>query len=323
MKYRRDFLTLKQKDEGFSLKGKPMGKCLIETRGENGKIAISVQNLKPEVMYRAFLLESKGSDTKSLALGTIIVDKNGKSDLKLDVRTNDVLGSGASLEDFNIVAILVDSKNQTLTPLEGYIGEQVNWDTNFKNAISPTETVAEPKPETNVKSISEPIPTPAPASAPAPSPVYEAEEEEQPPIVPSLEGKIPEKTVTQKLFELTNHTEIEKILIQNAKIIPFTSQKKEFSWVRISLKETIHLPINFLALSNDPFIVSCYKKHKHLIFGIYEGAQKEYLLGLPDVYSHRNKLKANARGFMQFKCCEDTTPKDKEGGYWILPVYVV
>ncbi|MCL1935307.1 MAG: hypothetical protein FWF57_02890 [Defluviitaleaceae bacterium] len=132
-----------------------------------------------------------------------------------------------------------------------------------------------------------------------------------------------EKQTKKEPKQYITNNEIDSLFKYNEKINPFKKQKKNFKWIKISLKETIYLPINFWSLLHDPFVVSCYKKHEHLILGICEDFQKEYLLGLPDIYTSKNKVRANNKGFVQFKSTENTQIKENEGGYWIMPVYVV
>lgn len=122
----------------------------------------------------------------------------------------------------------------------------------------------------------------------------------------------------RNIEQLSSHEDIEILFKHNKKAAPFKYQTKEFSWVNISLREAIYLPINFWALVNDPFVVACFNKHNHLILGAYE---KEYLLGIPDVYSKKNKTKINSKGFVQFKCCEDIKLEEGVAGYWIMPIY--
>jgi len=360
MSYKRNFVTLKEKDAGFSLKGSALGRCIIESKGDKGKISVSVQNLKPEIMYKACLISSNGDGVTGITLGSIPVDKNGKGELKVDVDTQSVNESGIDLSSFQIITVMVSDKEGMLAPLEGYTGKEIAWQRNFKEPkkqdkkeIVTEELIAEPESEVESKApddantesssqddtelTQEPEliqeselqqePEPQQEPTPQPIPIIEETVEQQTPnhtTVP-VENKIevmPHSTAAS-IKNYTLNDEIEKMLLNNTKIIPFKSQVKDFRWVRISLKETIHLPVNFWGLINDPFIVSSFKKHGHLILGVCGEHQKEYLLGIPDVYNHKNKTRANTKGFVQFKCCENVPPKENEGGYWIMPIYII
>jgi hypothetical protein len=103
----------------------------------------------------------------------------------------------------------------------------------------------------------------------------------------------------------------------NVKMQPFKKQNKDVSWVRISLDELIHLPVDIWEFINSPFIVSAYKKYKHLILGEVKDSPKEYYLGVPEQYLDEDKTVAIELGFFQFKCCDDSKEKVGMHGYWL------
>lgn len=114
---------------------------------------------------------------------------------------------------------------------------------------------------------------------------------------------------------------LDYIFENNAKMMPFQSQKKDIVWVRIDLSELVMLPGKVWLYLNNPFVSFSEKKYKHLILGrFYEGGKEKYILGVPGKYFSDYRLEASLQGFKQFKCCENKQPVDGDYGYWILNI---
>ena len=414
MQYKRTFITLKQENPNYALMGEAMGRCIIESRGGQGKVSFLVQNLKPEIIYKAYIISNIGS--YGVMLGNLIIDSKGRGELKKIVNTYDVEETGMSLGDFEVAVILVSEKEEIISPLVGYVDREIKWKETFKEhkktkdiAKEKTvekkldivkEEVSEKKLETAKEEVPEErlqdIAVGEEAKEDIAEKINEVEEKEivaanfklEKEKIPNPKDFIEEQEddnakykdfldnpeddsihevfkamaqeVNKQITEFKYYTlmteknkeevgkmeeveEIEKLDIDtseikeykianeleymfknNLKMIPFKRQSRNVKWVRISLRETINLPMDFWNLINDPFVVSSFKKYNHLILGIFdERNEKEYMLGVPDLYKEENKSRANAMGFIQFKCCDDVKLEPNLHGYWIMPLTII
>lgn len=359
MRYKRIFVTLRNPG---GLRTNAFGKCILESHGDKAKISISVQNLKPQLLYNACTMIGENQQI----IGTIATDKRGRGEIKLNINPSEI-----NLD--HVQKIMVVDKSDGISMLEG---ETENTPENplpladtpalkaaeivGKEPIKDAAVAEHIKEPVKEAAVTEPIKEPAkepPHSSQRKTPqekpikkvdiekvigrISEAAEKETQTETPDEVHKAtelaevpveiaprrrPNRNNTSKpnnpfeKDEETSFADLNRLFTHNKTIAPFQKQTKSFSWTKISLKETIYLPINFWSLVNDPFIVACYKRHNHLVLGRF---QKEYLLGLPDTYNQKNKARANAKGFVQFKCCDDTAPKEGEAGYWIMPIYAV
>jgi len=416
MQYKRIFVTLKQENPNYALVGEAMGRCIIESRGGQGKISFIVQNLKPQIIYKAYIISNIGSH--DIMLGSLVIDSKGRGELKKNVNTYDVEGTGLSLGDFEAAVVLVGEKEEIISPLVGYVDREIRWKDAFRKSeehkantkkdkedlkksevnqemkedvreleSEEKELIDEMTEEIKVNQVDEVIKDenlkeeasneenqgeektltaaefkPVKDNIPKIGSVFEMQSENN---IQNNEFsdevkqdgihevfKVMAKEVNKQITEFKNYTlmiekdikkydeddrnkkqnlskskinsELEHTFLHNMKMVPFKKQLKSVRWVRISLKETVNLPIDFWNLINDPFIVNSFKKYNHLILGLYDGGkEKEYILGVPDVYKEENKARANAMGFIQFKCCDEVKLEENIHGYWIMPIPIV
>lgn len=368
MRYKRNFITLKSNN---SSRSNALGKSILESHGEKGKISISVQNLKSQCIYYAFIVVGG----THINIGNIATDKRGRGDVKVDLSTDNL---SINLEE--IEKIVITEKGDSIVILIGEIGRSIKQEES-RSESKVAAIAAEEKLETSATFpateetlyindtkdkeitpindlhkeesdvIDSVLETMVPKEIDNNNPTEELSEQLQNLSIvneskkevelPTVEGSLDthqqeslshkqlerrldaETPIERNTINFVHNVDLNNIFLNNPKIMPFKKQSKDFKWVKITLKETIYLPINFWSLVNDPFVVSCYKKHNHIILGECDAVQKEYLLGIPDTFSQKNKARANGKGFVQFKCCEDVLPKENESGYWIMPVYIV
>ncbi|MDR1541976.1 MAG: hypothetical protein LBU32_29140 [Clostridiales bacterium] len=115
--------------------------------------------------------------------------------------------------------------------------------------------------------------------------------------------------------------ELNRIFEVNHEMQPFEKQSQDISWVRISMREPISLPINYSKIFNTPFVISSYKKYKHFIIGrVNEQNGRIYTLGIPGTYDIRDIKMAKSLGFTQFKCVDNVTPAYGEYGYYLMSI---
>ncbi|PKM51112.1 MAG: hypothetical protein CVV02_08155 [Firmicutes bacterium HGW-Firmicutes-7] len=132
------------------------------------------------------------------------------------------------------------------------------------------------------------------------------------------EGALNTIDYIKKQLELKEEVKkIEDIFQQNDKITPFDKQDPKTEWVKIEITDLVFLPLESWILMNNAFLMTCYRKYKHLILGRNkdEGTLK---LGIPDIYYFKESLIANVCGFDEFYPCNGKNPKSGEYGYWVI-----
>lgn len=185
-RYFRDFIIMKENNSDYSIQGKSVvGKSVLEIKDDTGKIMFSTSNLKPEIVYRAYIISSGEDKSRGVHIGNIVVNQSGNGTLKYEGDADNILNTGLKISDINSVAIIMFKPEGIITPLIGYKNEEIPWKHNFyditkenernreeegQNQEMPEETenlpVTNPEPETLLSEISTPgtcppkIPTP-------------------------------------------------------------------------------------------------------------------------------------------------------------------
>jgi len=130
--YSRLFITLKQERPDYCLDFRPtMGRSLIEIKNNKGKLNVYAQGLKPNIFYKVFLISVKDSKSIGVPIGFIDIDNNGKGELKYNFEPDNVAQSNLPIDDFNVMAILVQGQQEIKAPLVGYTESAVLWKNNF------------------------------------------------------------------------------------------------------------------------------------------------------------------------------------------------
>lgn len=111
--------------------------------------------------------------------------------------------------------------------------------------------------------------------------------------------------------------DIDYIFRNNDIVNPFVN-KNGFQWRSISIEELVVLPFDSCRFMKHPFIVSGYRKYKHLLLG--RDLESNYFLGVPDKYLQEYNEDAKHMGFLEFKTCDGVKSKDKGYGYWIKSI---
>ncbi|MDE6357423.1 MAG: hypothetical protein K2L15_02410, partial [Eubacteriales bacterium] len=127
-KYSRNFIPLKQDNTSYNLDFKPaIGRCLIEIKDGKGKVSVYAQGIKPNNEYNVELMCFQKGALKNANIGILSVDEMGKGEIKADFDPENVLNTGNKIEDFNIVALIVNGLDKVVSSLVGYVGNEVNW----------------------------------------------------------------------------------------------------------------------------------------------------------------------------------------------------
>lgn len=114
--------------------------------------------------------------------------------------------------------------------------------------------------------------------------------------------------------------EARDILDNNMRMYPF--QDGELAeCVRIEPKDIGRLPMEFWVLGNNSFLLHSYCNYKYLLFAKRMNRIRcEYLLMVPGVYQHKEKMMAKMFGFEHFKCSRCREQRHGEFGYWYIPL---
>jgi hypothetical protein len=377
MEYKRYFVALKEDDSGYEFKSRESsGQCTLESRGEAGKIWLSVQEMKANSHCKAVLVFPNNSRYTGVSMGTVHIGEKGKGELKVEFPSRKI-GGIYNLDSFVAVALIAPGAGKLAVPLSGFKNSTVQWKNDFtlkgeeqkpeaKPAATSAKTypkplVAAPKPVAKAPEPEKPNPaqvapaqkTPVPAATEAkPAPQATAPDQTTPEAAQPAASPISQASESSNLKDLFKaavesahgdgykldavdiermpetevehgNSELDELFETNAQMSPFEKQTKDVKWVRISMREPIALPIDYLKVFNNPFIISSYEKYNHFIIGrVPEGDTTIYMLGVPAIYNTQNMKTAKSLGFTQFKCVDNVVPADGEYGYCLLGVTV-
>ncbi|MCL1788698.1 MAG: hypothetical protein FWG38_11990 [Defluviitaleaceae bacterium] len=316
MTYSRFFMPLNQDAKGYDFKGRmPAGRCIIEERGDGGKLSVWAQDLKPETAYGVWLVFAHQHEYVGLPMGALDVDPRGKAEFKREICPDSL--HNFTLSKVAAVAVLVKDAPGVASPLCGYRGAQVDWQRRFRV----WEKEAENEAPTEAPTESEP-----PECPPLESPLPEAPPE-IPPETPSAETPptppraTKPKGLTAAIAEGPKAPEAEPcvahlvaaIFDANAPCQPFDLPGHPIKWARCHLAEQMPLPSALPHLMNEPFMQAAWADHEHFLLGIGEdGAQ--YVIGIPGKSTPTLDATAKSLGFTAFA---SATP-DSNDGYWLM-----
>ncbi len=352
MNYERYGLTLLPDGGDYGHLGhRPVGRCVLEFSGYNLKLTVWIQNLRPGITYRLCLVFFENGEYKGQNIDLFTTDNLGKKRLfnNIDIRqlydmTPDKLA---------LIAITADFSGTLVTPLVAYKADAPNWKKQFMyldsqpamaSANEMPEHIQLPEDESEEiapEMSTAPEPMPAPEQMPNPEPavmskpinVLRSEKQQQ-----LLETA---KRLRDELIELARldgtddflpddfeaMSQLDNMFFEasttstNRSIKPFTKQSKPIQWIRISLTDAKHLPIDYKAFSGNGFVISAYNEYNHFILGRdTNGFSRQYILGIPGIYSTQRKTYCIKLGFTQFKCCDDISPTHGEFGYWLKSI---
>ena len=306
--YQRYQIILSENSAEFTMQGKKaLGKCVLEAKGDSGKVIFGVQNLKPGVICNAYIVASDNVSGAAIDIGRIIVDEKGSAEIKWECSASDVDGSGIALNAFNVAGMMVLDENIVRAPIIGHKDKEVAWKNNLrlhsKRLMELTKADCEEDLEAEAAEQIEPEPTRVNQE---PTAVFLEKDEIPPPPEPeplpeffeTLEEGSSERAfkdvarqINEKLNEIDTMTleeaykaaaepisdnlsfsESEGIYLQSifgncSKIRPFKEQDDDIQWIRITPNELNFLPDDFKRFKEDNLITAAYKKFNHLILG--------------------------------------------------------
>lgn len=125
--YYRSFFTLREDNPTYAKAGRSaLGKCVIERIGRGGRVSIYVQDLKPQVQYRLYLIRSGEDKSYAAFMGPLEIGAKNRCDARFEFDADDVGGHGFPVEEFDVAAVFVEGagneheKHAFTTPLVGY-----------------------------------------------------------------------------------------------------------------------------------------------------------------------------------------------------------
>jgi hypothetical protein len=316
--YYRAYVALSEEQSGYSLPGrKAFGKAVIEARGAEGKLIVSVQGLRPKVPYKVYLIAKNIGAPTSRYSGVFICDmpvsEKGAGEVKLAFDAHDVGGSGFMAGLFTVVAVLVHNAPNLTAPLVGYSGDTVFWKNGFEVYTKKEEarSMIHDEPANPEPAVTEDFMAYAKNYmdetdeyyAPEPEPVHE-------PVTEFIPEPIPEPVIVS---ETENHINV--LFAKNAKMSPFITKDPDIEWVRIA-PEHVSL-FGLTQLASSEFLMTAYKRYRHLVLGRVGGAR--YIIGVPDMYGPQSALVAEEMG-MAFKRCDGGEVAENSYGYWLVLV---
>jgi len=319
MEYSRFFMPLAEEAKGYEFKGRtPAGRCIVEARGNESKLSVWVQDLKPETRYTIYLVFNQMGQHVGINMGQLAVDSKGKGEVRRDILAAQLFTF--LLKDIIAVAIVDVGAGGVVSPLCGYKDERVHWRHGFKE--HKVEKPAEKPAEEPRAKIVEPAPMPSPVEEVAAAediPVIE-EAPPVPAVIPSPPlATIPEPPI-EEATQNTNTLEFfESILNSSTPCQPFSDEDDDTIWVRCEKFGEISFLTNDSSVMNAPFILASWADHEHFILGIKtESSAQQFFLGVPGTYSTDGLLAARPLGFTMFRSCNRKNHGIGDEGYWLM-----
>lgn len=115
---------------------------------------------------------------------------------------------------------------------------------------------------------------------------------------------------------------VENMFTCYPRLQPFKEDDKEV-WIRIEPRDMGVFPVNTWTTMNNPFLMTGYYQHRHLLLGQVKSKKGDtlYYVGVPSQYHSRQRRMASVYGFTNFRSCDDNTPKNGEFGYWLRQIF--
>ncbi len=352
-KFYRRITELKEDMLGYTMKTKPnYGYCKIEARNDKCRINITIHDLKPQTqhVYKVNLIKVLEHEIKMITLGVLEIDDANCGTLKITTKTNHVMETDHTIEEFGVVAVfLISPEDPTIgviTPLVGFINEEVNW----KNSIhlnTLDSSVVSNSQEEKEEPVSNTKPSHSDKEQEVKKQVNKKIDKEEVKEIHKEKDEELSKKIRKEQIESEEAIEVKDISDQTFDIIkshfdkkelkeiydnifreypsmsPFENKFKSHVFIRIEPSDIIYLPIQTWMFTNNPFLLNGYRKYKHLLLGREkEQLTDEYyfILGVPAIFYPKDKVAAYIYGFKKFVCCKEVKPKAGEYGYWIVEI---
>jgi len=122
---------------------------------------------------------------------------------------------------------------------------------------------------------------------------------------------------------LETHSDWTTIFSKN-NIIDAFSDDDYYDCVEVTPEDIKKLPLSDTNMHNNSFLMHGYYGYKHILFGKVQknGEKNLYFIGIPGVYSNREKFMSSMFGFNNFKKSHRSDCRNPYFGYWYMEVYL-
>jgi len=318
-------------------KDKNVGFAKVEIRNGQCKINISLKGVytdTPET-YGVYFAVRKDGDIVGVNLGNVIV-KNGLGEYGNVTYPGNINNSGYSFSD--IGGIFIGNRDNRHNVLAS------QWDDeeiNTSKIVFPEELNA--KNEKTIESVKESESEEAEIQEiDQVKSVNQLQVEDETQVVKESElateaTEATEVKDTSDGIESTKYSEEEDLLVNNLKIqsdwttifsknniIDAFSDDDYYDCVEITPDDMKQMPLSDNTMYNNSFIMHGYYGYKHILLGKVQknGEKNLYFIGVPGVYSNREKFMSSMFGFNNFKKSHRSDCRNPYFGYWYMEVYI-
>lgn len=97
-----------------------------------------------------------------------------------------------------------------------------------------------------------------------------------------------------------------------------------YDCVEITPEDLKKLPLSDTNILSNSFLMHGYYGYKHILFGKVQrnGEKNLYFIGVPGVYSNREKFMSSMFGFNNFKKSHRSDSRNPYFGYWYMEIYI-
>lgn len=341
------------------VKGANVGYVKIEQRGRLCRISLQMRgrNLGQLPSVTLFRQEKKGILCLSFCK---LSERNGDYSCRVETDMDNLSGSGISLQEVEGLLLYLSEDYYVATTWKNseiYLGEMKEWEPGM---VTQDESVQEIEQEEKSEAEAEDIVQEADSQE---GKEEQAEAEMQDASsngqnvsvsrqdVPSngqeqksqgtqdakkAEGNTPSRTeieiqeyqakAEQEMvcgncpFKRKNLDYGKRILMTFPAMRPFPNEQ-HLACARIEPQDLGCLPMTLWPLANNQFLLQGYYSYRHLIFA--ELGEKKYAIGVPGIYSSRDRGQARQFGFRDFRPICKNRPCMGGFGYWMMPLDIL
>ncbi len=270
------------------IKKQNTGFAKIEYRGNNLKVQINMKSAYTDMpgMWQVYFFQRNDGLEEVIKLGEIKL-QGGLGEFRNMYDTENISQSGIGFK--NIAGLLISKDRETQKVFAS------EWDDNgfytekiaYERIIKTEDSLVEFEPV-----IEEPVLEAAEVKE-EPEPVLEAESKEI-------------KTGWDRIYE------------DREKQVIFADDEL-YDVVEITTEDIDKMPELNWGLKNNPFITHSFYTFRHLILARQNnGEEVKYILGVPGIYSRRERAIASMYGFNRFKFSMRSDVRLSQFGYWYI-----
>ena len=342
--YRRNVTYFYQYHNGVS--GTTAGFLKMELRGDNVKVTINIQESYRDSKGKPVLyLYHETGDNLSAVKICDIEKQGGVITMQTKTPWRNVFGTGRDLYTFDGAIVLYSDNDY-------YLGDFKDRDRSTYEIVYAKEKVIEPREDK--EDLQDKIDESEEDKADKEEKVEESRQvvdaakeklEEQKQETAGIEEKTKEQRQETDTSVMNNepseNEEYEGVLEEKAGVLskkdncdsfdgmlseypklPMYNVDELFDCVRINPRDIGKLDIGNWKLGSNSFLTHGYYTYKYLMLGRmrFDDGKKRAILGVPGVYSNREKYMANMFGFDIFIPVKKTGAKTGQFGYWIVEI---